>query len=277
MAEAVDLKLDTIKAYNKMLKGMAKYKMTSVDGFLWNAIVVPRLSIDENKLKAAYEMLNKVYHITYMEFCDSIDAKAILQWIDANNKQHAFAYLLKQKINKTDRIEEKVIQWPFKGYSSVRDSFMNLNENEVLKIPNNNHSFNIIYVNNIENTKIGTYNQVKDDLKVTLEEIQASEIANTKQKEIMLKSRYDINNNGFSHVLQKLMTTPSNDAKEIEAYFKSIAKEVLFSYITIENKLTKVTIEEFNDYYFFQPIRNQIKDSTKLIANIENYIIDDYF
>ncbi len=276
MADAFSYKIDTLPEVKKLLAGMLKYKMTTDHGFLWQAMVKPKITPSQQELKDTYKVMKKIYHVTSVIFKDSINAQTFREQFKSYSKNDFTRYASQN--NKVQQVEDLILQWPFNNFPGQTSYLENLQRNAISKPLLTKTGWAILHVDNIEISKLQTFEKLKPIIRRTLENLKASKVAADIQNKILTKSRYNINDPVFHKILPLLIHDRMLlQESDIQVHFRDIADEILFTYQDFNDISKEISVREFNDYYYYQPIRDKILNGTMLKTSINNYIIDDYF
>lgn len=268
LAEAIELKYDTLEEIKLNVEGMANWMLCCYKGCLWNKVEEPKLEFTEGQIRDAFEKSGKLYYLEIVVFNHLLNEAELAQ-LKAINKMEEFEgskLIQKAEPMVGGYIHSTTFIYPSPDLWEIQDSIIELSEKDIKPIvsPYRNRTY-IVYVKKMEKTNIGDIKQFKDRALYSLRMSKEQELLYKKQREIagyskqvidtslakMLAGAYRINND-----------TIINTPKEL----------ILFSYY-LENKKINVNLSEYTRYVKTQPIRFVQTTTSSVLQRISDYIL----
>jgi hypothetical protein len=271
IADALEKKYDTIADINNILEYASRTMMSKVDGYLWNAVELPKMKITKEQIVGAYEKRKYIFYLDVLVFANKFTMKQTLGKDTTPDSSAKF----KSLVDRLDQNDKTVVflnfssQWPYdEGLSEFPDLIYNLKEDEVSKPVETNNGIYIIHLLRKEEIK---QKPLKKELK-TIEPIlitaRKNQIAFAKQNEIHKNANIKIND----AIVDSVSATISNLTFLSRP---SLSKKIIMSY-SINNLSKSLSVSAFIDYSTNNPLRFLVETKVDIYHTLDNIVMENY-
>jgi hypothetical protein len=266
IADAYSKQYDTIKSIQKSIKHVGNYMMVQRYGYLWKQTISP--IVDANKV-VTDEKIEKRKKLFYFDYVASKNIEELVKLTNPDTlvQNNAEFLNLKNQYPQNKAISTGYFssQWPFLAFWKYRDYIFNMKEGSVSKLFVFEDNYMYLYLDHIE--EITITEKEKANLLTELQLGTEEELIKKGTVEMEAKCRPKLNQTNLNIIGQFL--AKGNSISE----FKNDIELIQFY---INDTLMKIGTKDFIDYYSNLVVRDEIRDTEKLISYLNEFYGDKY-
>ncbi|MBN2395661.1 MAG: peptidyl-prolyl cis-trans isomerase [Candidatus Atribacteria bacterium] len=268
LADALDQKYDTLSTINKIVK-YASYSMIGrVDGYLWQKVEDPKLSISNTEIKECYKRQNKLFYIETLKLPDKETLTSLLKNDTLIKSEADLKKLISScKSNNAVQYLNQVYIYPYNELEFAKEFIYEMKPGTVSDFQYTNSGIYMIHLLKVEDKPQKSFEKEKELIKIVLLDIKKKKIADNKQKEVLEKANTTIS----EKIADELMLIIKN---KNDSVLKQRSDTIMT--FTFHGQRLSFLLKDFYDYYKFNPFMNVIDNEQNLIQVLNGYVEEVY-
>lgn len=266
LAYSIDNSYDTINILSKKLEYAVYNYASKVDGFVWNKIVKPNLTIKPDIIKDANNKRSFEYSLEILYYPNK---ESVSRFINPNVKIESEKdfYLLKESASIAKEVGFFQIRdrYPFHPLGAYTNNIINLKKGAVFGPLETLSGYYVVHIAGVEKTKEQSYDETKSEIEKILTQTLTEKYIWESQTEIFSKANVKYNQDAISEFASNY-----NEAKR-EWTGKNTNTE-LMKYV-FQKSVRSYTVADLLEYIRCAPITyGSMSDKNVIKECLQNYI-----
>jgi peptidyl-prolyl cis-trans isomerase C len=275
LADAYDKKFDTAISINKIAMYEFDSRLASQNGYVWNKIVAPTLTVSKSEIKNAYKKREQVYYLEILCFpYDSLWNNS--KKLTTIKNEIEFQQLKTEcEIDKTATTFSMSECWPFRFPAPYNDQIYNSDIGGIIGPFYMLNSYYLIHITHKEKIRQRPFAKEKDEIEGLLWEAKINEVISNSQKNIYNKTNIVINETILNNLIDNLKKNNQNGQKRLNVN-KDLYDNILMTY-SLNGSKKNYKASQFADYIQYSTLYGDYTDKSTIELHLRNHVVREYY